>query len=394
MSETTVSRSTLRRAIGHEARMPFYRTYADYEVTVTGGPDTDATRDSVPDSNGFYASKLTQGEDDWRGGFAYVASDTAGASNVGEVGEERPIASFNRKNSHVTVSYPFDVALELEAKVELLSMWSAKEVHNAINKAIRLGGRAFSDMVEDDTTFCVVRDWLQYDLSSMAVAPRRILGVDFEQTSSELSGSADSIAATTVECSEWVGQLSDVNANWIASVYDGTGKGQTRNVVSADDDSGTITVATWATNPDTTSKLKLWNGDSQVMDWDPVLGMRFDAREYPNYLRLIQLHPAFEGRRIRIKFEATPAALDADSETTVVNEDYIVHKALSILHDQLVGDNKYNQNKHANLAEYHDQLAAGIKAEFMRRKPQRRMTFQYSDRRVAPYDDPLGFYGG
>lgn len=388
MAETTVSRKTLRRAICSEARMEFYRFYADGEVTVTGGRDTD-----VPDTNSFDATTLTQPKNHWQGGYVYVYSDTAGATAVGQTGVERPIASFDRKDSRVAVAYPFSTALKVNAKVEILDMWSASEVHSAINKAIRLGGRAFSDMREDDTTFCVVQDRLEYDLSSMATAPRRILRVDFEQTSSELSGRSDSTTEATVEVAAWAGNLTYADTSWIMSIYDGTGKGQVRRVVTVDNDSGTVTTDTWAVSPDTTSQLKLWDGDSQVMDWDPQLGLRMDARENPNYMRFTHLHPAHEGRRIRITYEATPAALTSDTTETVVNEDYITHKALSILHDQLVGDNRYNQNKHANLAEYHDQLAAGIKAEFMRRKPQRRMTFQYSDRKVAPYDDPLDFYG-
>ncbi len=71
MAEVTTTRKTLRRAIASEARMEFFTKYAAKEVLVTGGPDTDATRDSIPDSNSFYCSLLTQTDGHWKNGYVY-----------------------------------------------------------------------------------------------------------------------------------------------------------------------------------------------------------------------------------------------------------------------------------------------------------------------------------
>ena len=385
MAEVTVTRKTLRRAIASEARMEFFTKYAAGEVLVTGGPDTD-----VPDSTAFDCALLTQTDGAWKMGYAYVVSDSA-SSDSALVGEERPISDFTRKDGRVLVEYPFSAALEVNAVIEIHEIWAPHEIHSAINKSIRLGGRVFSDVVEDDTTFVVLEDRLEYDLSLLTLAPRRMLSVWFENISSDLSGRADSYSATTVEVNRWAGQLTDADTDWYVCIYGGTGKGQIRRFVSSDDDSGTITVATWATNPDTTSKLKAWDGDNQVLDWKPLTVGRTDMREYPNYFRLTHPYSAAEGRRMRMLYLATPGPLDVDSDVTVVNEDYITHKSLSILHDSLVGDNRFNQNKHANLAEYHDQLASGILRDFMRRLPQRRLMQPTQGERLTPWDNPLSW---
>lgn len=394
MAETTVDRKTLRRAIASEARMEFFTKYAAKEVLVTGGPDTDATSSSLPDSTAFDCALLTQTDGHWKNGYVYVVSDSA-SSDSALVGEERPISDFTRKNGRVMVEYPFSAALEVNAVIEIHEIWSPQELHSAIDKSIRLGGRVFSDVVEDDTTFVVLEDQLEYDLSLLTKAPRRMLSVWFEDVSSELTGRADSATSTTVEVNSWAGQLTNADTTWWVSIYNGTGRGQVRRFVSSDNDSGTITVSAWATTPDTSSKLKAWNGDSQVLDWKPLTAGRTDVREYPDYFRFTHLYPAAEGRRIRMLYLATPGALTEDSSTTVVNQDYITHKSLSILHDSLVGDNRFNQNKHANLAEYHDQLASGILRDFMRRLPQRRlMQPTHPGGRLPPWDNPMGWYGG
>lgn len=386
MAETTVSRTDLRRAIGREARLEFFQRYSAGEVLVTGGPDTD-----VPDSLNVECVDLTQGDSFWVNGWIYFVSDTAGALGVGATGIERPITGFVSDSNKLTVEYPFGVTPKVNAKIEIYDIWPPTAIHRAINKAIRLGGRAFSDIDEDDTTFCVVKDRLRYDLSSMGSPPRRILSVWLEQPSNQLSGRSDSSSATTVEVNAWAGSLTDADTLWWVSIYDGTGKGQTRRVVSVDDDSGTVTVATWKTNPDTTSLLKAWDGDDQINDWLLLGGGRVDQRESPNYFDFIYTYPSYEGNRIRFISQVTPAALDGDTETTVVPEDFIVYKALSNLHDQLVGDNRVDRQLHASMAEYYDALAENFKRDFVRRQPPRTLRKQTSGQGYAPVDNPMGW---
>ena len=374
--------------------MEFFSIYSEGYVAVTGGPDTDATRDSIPDSMSFYCAKLTQKDHAWRNGYVYVASDSAGTGVV-LTGLQRPIAAFTRKNSEIKVAYPFPEALEVGAHIEIHEMWAPHEIHNAINKSIRLGSRVFSEITEDDKTFCIADEMLEYDLSDLHQPPRRIFSVWVEQVATELSGTVDSGSSTYLEVAAWAGELSDADTDWILSIYDGTGKGRCRSVASVDNDSGgvTLTADTYlALGAIVGSKVKLWDRNKQVYDWIPLTIGRTNKREFPDYFRLTRNYPEHLGRRIRIVYAADPGALTSDSQTTKVNEDFIVHKSLSILHDSLVGDNRFNQNKHANLAEYHDQLAAGILRDFMRRLPQRQMMHQtHPAPSVSPSDNPLGW---
>jgi hypothetical protein len=137
------------------------------------------------------------------------------------------------------------------------------------------------------------------------------------------------------------------------SIYDGTGKGQLRSFVSADTLTNIITVASWTNVPDTTSKYRWWDADEQWHDWAPLTGVRFDSKDYTDRMFLMNPLTGFEGFRFRLFYLGWPSPLTLDSDETSVPKEFIINKALAILHDSMIGDNRVDRTMHGSTAEYY-----------------------------------------
>jgi hypothetical protein len=59
------------------------------------------------------------------------------------------------------------------------------------------------------------------------------------------------------------------------------------------------------------------------------------------------------GFRFRFAYLGWPSALSADSEETAVPKEFIINKALAILHDSMIGDNRVDRTMHGSTAEYY-----------------------------------------
>ena len=183
-------------------------------------------------------------------------------------------------------------------------------------------------------------------MSGLATAPWFIREIEIERASS-LKGIADSSTNDTLV--DAVSDFSNVAAGWLISIYDGTGRGQLRTILSV---SGTtITISeNWTTNPDTTSKFAVWDPNDQDVKWYQLFAASFNTSEYPSTLYLTQKYPALHGMRIRLKYLALPGELSADDDTTVVPGAYIIPKVASILYGRRMSDSRVDRQKNQTLA--------------------------------------------
>jgi hypothetical protein len=160
--------------------------------------------------------------------------------------------------------------------------------------------------------------------------------------------------------------------NWKASIYQGTGKGQLFTVSAADTTTQLLTVtstATSYTNPDTTSKIAVWNTDQEDNNWYRMQAVRFDRWDYPSNFYIKGEPKSSHGMRFRVIYVPVKDELTADTDTTVVPRYFILHKALAILHDSLSEDNRVDSRRHMELAENHDQLARDYAQRHPRKYP-------------------------
>jgi hypothetical protein len=350
--------------------MKFYLRYADQQVQFTQSNDTALSNNST---EVFYCNKLTQEEGAWNNGYIYVISTDANINGL-----ERRISNFNADKDALYVEWPCDTdqVPTTDDNFELVDIWPPVQIHDAINDAIRDSWRTYPDLVLDETL--VIEDNKRaYDLSALAQPPSRMMQVYVERSSNAVGGqvttvtTSDVFGDTTIDLSTLTAD-SSVITDWKLSIHDGTGKGQLYSLTAASTTTqlvtGTSTSAS-ATNPDTTSKITIWNPAEHDNNWYRFLPVRFDASEFPNTMYMQEDLSGNEGMRIRLIYLAQHQDLSADSDLTTVPKYYVINKALSILHDSLVSDNRADRRDHSGIAEHYDQLARAWAAQNPRRLP-------------------------
>lgn len=318
MAEGTVTRLTLRRAICKDLRMPFFR-----RIGVSSAIGTGSTASLIKDT------KLTQGDHFWDNNWFYYPT----------TGERSLIRSFQAQPDTFSLETPLATSPTETNAYEIHSIWNADEIHEAINEAIRMARKTFPETLTDET-IVICEDTLTYSLSGLT-SIWSVSKVYVEQVASIIRGTVTSATGTTVTVP---GDLTSVNSNWKVTIYAGTGVGQIRAVTSVAGQD--ITVPTWTTNPDSTSKFALFNPSDQKYKWELFPNYRLDNEEYPDTLYLRTLRPELYGMRLRIQYLKPSAPLSADTDTTVVPEEYIRMKAASLLHGQLLSSSKIDKDSH------------------------------------------------
>lgn len=339
MSEPTYTLETIRRAICRQLHMRFFRIY-EGEITLTGGSTTTAVAANI----------LAQADDFWNNAYLLVVSGN-------QDGDFRRITDFVAATDTATLEYALSGTLSSGDKVEILD-YSPEIIHEAINRAVMDGFRAFPNVAENQTMI-IQEDTLEYSLSGISPAIWMPIQVWLERSSNVIRGQAESATSNT---------LTDTDANWttnehagkLLSIYYGTGAGQA--IVTIQSNTATVLTisGTFATTPDSTSRYAVWDPNEQLEDWYRLPAGRFGPEEFPDTLRLTKRYPDFYGLRIRFVYLQGPDTLSADTDTTTVNREFVVYKATSIIHDSLVSDSTVNRSAHASMAEYFDRIARDV----------------------------------
>ncbi len=320
MGAPTITLQNLRRAVCRELRMPFFR-----RVGNSSACDASSTTTKILDT------ALLQKDGYWDNSFIYWI-DTQTTSLI----------------SHFSAN---DHSLLLERSVgetpttgdlfEIHSIWSADDIHDAINRAINSSRQAFFSPTVNET-LCFKEDVQQYDISGLTVVPWILNKVFLEYTVNAIEFTASAGAATSVTAPAGV-SLTDVTSSWFVTLYDGTGAGQVRQVVSVAGQ--VITVAAWTTtNPSTDTKVKVF--DPNESSWEPFNSYHLDAMEYPQYLRFNRRVPEYYGGRIRLEYLGVSAELTTEISTTIIPEEYLINKTCSLLHGQVMNGTKVDKEAH------------------------------------------------
>ena len=370
MSEPVVTRRTLRRDIGKTARMRFYLRYPDGNLDFSAGADSNTPAN---DTQVFYCNSLKQNEDFWENAYIYVNSSDSDRDEF-----ERMIVGFNADKSGLYLEWPCtsDQVPTSDDNFELLDMWPAHTVHDKINDAIRDSWRAFPEVTEDET-LVIREDKRRYDLTGLTEQPAYLLHIWMERSQSSMTGQV----TTVTDSDSWGDTGMDLSAltasttsatDWAVSIYSGAGAGQLFEASAASTTTQlldvTSTLTSW-TNPDTTSKIRVWNKNEEDRNWYPLYAAQLDRLEFPSYFDVIGDPHAYYGYRFRLRYIREPVALSADTDTTTVPQYFVKNKALAFLHDDLVGDNRANRQDHVAIAEHYDRLARDYQLRNPRRLP-------------------------
>lgn len=370
MAEPTNSLATLRRRICRQLRMPFFNRFASTS-TLTNVVDTA----NVDDTN------LRQANDFWNGQWFYrIASQ-----------ETRLITDFINATRRMTLEYPLGTATNGDT-YEIHSRWSAHQIHEAINRAISESFPAFFDYV-DYSSIVLEEDKLFYSLVSAGITqPWMVAKVFVEQNYNVMRGITTDSASGYFVDTNLIGRLGSVTTSWLVSIYSGPSP-QVRAITAVNNSAGQISSSNFSPlNPGTGVKYALWNPNIQQVDWERVMDVRFDQKEWPNTLYLGRLRRHLYGLRMRIEYSARPLSLSAEADTTVVPDEYLVNKVLAYLFAERVNDNRVDRGRYAQLAEMHMNLAENYKRARAFRHPditlwQEPIPYDYQD----TIGDPLGW---
>ena len=353
MSEPLTSRITLRREIARDLGMPFFRRFPS-GITVQDSATSGLS--SLSDSMGVRDSRFAQQPEFWKNSWLYDPTQ----------GEQRLVTDFVRALKKLLVEFPFTAAPSTATTIEIFHIHSPEEVHLAVNDAILEAFPAFFDVTTYES-MVLEEDKLEYELTTnnldgrgVLTNPYRIKAVWLERTGS--GGTHQATAGSTASITDSLADLSGVDTAWSLAIYGGAGAGQYSVIASVSTAAGSITPATLFTvSPDTSSKFRIWERKSELYAWDPITALEFDAKDYPNKMRLLERMNARAGLRFRIQYVAQPQALSVDTAETMVPKKYIKHKAMAKLLGQRARSKPGEAEKYTSLAQLEDQSAETYK---------------------------------
>jgi len=364
--EDTITRADLRRKIAKELRMPFFRRVGSSSIV-----GASSTASSIIDA------KLTQPDNTWTGSWFYDVT----------TGEVSLIRNFNANSDTLFLEQPTAVS-PIGDTYEIHSIWNANEIHDAINEAIRTSRNTFPETLTDES-IVVQEEVLTHTISTLnARTPWIISKIWVENQLNCYRGNVISATGTSVTLPD---MPTGVNTNWRISIYDGTGKGQTR--LASIPVGNTFTVTAWTTNPDSTSKYALYDQTNELTSWRPFNDFHLDVEEFPDTLYINRLYPFLYGMRLRIEFISKGEDLADDASVTSIPEEYLKAKACSILHGQAMSNTKADKDTHyAEYKRYLEESDAYIVRNAPHTPGVRFRTPNYGPTgSIVPNDNPLGW---
>jgi hypothetical protein len=355
--------------------MPFARRVAAGYADATGG-STSTIVDTV---------NLKQPTNFWAGQWAFRPAS----------GEVRRIIQSATASSLVSMEYPFAATVAAGDDYEIHSVFNAIEIHQAINDAISTSYPAFFESVENKS-LVICEDKLEYDLTSIVPSVGIIHEVAIERPTTRIQGTVVSTAydagtdILTITL-ESTADLSLVDSDWYFSLYKGAGEGVAYAVLTVNNTLKTITVSV-AADPGlgVTSKYQLWDARAQVLDWYRIKQVHFSSKEWPSALRFYSPNYSFRGSRVRIKYSTLPSALATETATTTVPSEYIINKAVAILAQTRLGDNRVDRQRYAIMQETFDKEAEMFKERNFFRLPDSELWMEGTDRHTLGENDPNG----
>ena len=361
MAEPKTQRVTLRREIAQDLGMPFFKRFPSglsIQDTATSGLANASTVSLLRDS------RLQQNRDYWNNSWVYLP----------KTDEMRKVLDFSQDKRGLIPEYDFDSASSVDpdtaATFELFNIHTPQEIHDAIDDAIIEGFPAFFDVVTDETLI-YEQDKLEYELVTdnsdgrgVLANPFRIKSIWIERVSSGGSFVQDTASTTTSIVNTDAGfSAAGVDATWFLSVYAGSGVGQLLTPTGAAS-SNAIPVAAPTVALDTSSQIRYWNAGKEVFRWDELSAIDFDAKDYPNKMRLRHRMPTFQGLRFRIQYIGQPQGLTGDTASgTVIPKKYIKHFAMAKLLRGRARSKPGEIEKYASLAAQDQQDADRYKVE-------------------------------
>jgi hypothetical protein len=350
--------------------MEFFMRYGSNNSVLCDSLATTDSDISFDNTDGAAVS-LPQDSDFWVGSWLFDLAQS----------EERLITVSNSSGG-ITPEFGFTLAASSGDSFEIWDLWPPSDIHAKMNMTLRNSWRIFPNIVNAESIIMqegLVRyglidsDLTQPDLVNPSIA--YVLQMFIEKNNRVIRGQVSSTGAaglTFTDASFPYDSDDEVDSDYLLSIYAGPGAGTLRQLNTVDSNL-LFTVDTDYAASDaltTDSKYAMWDPTTDAQEeWYRLTAVRFGAMEYPDYFELRSLYPSAYGMRFRITYVENTTDLTVESAFTTVPEEYMAFKSLSMLYDELVGDNRHDRASHAGLAEYYDQLAQAFVQQNRRTLP-------------------------
>lgn len=366
MAEPTVTLAQLRRAVGRQTGMRFYR----YGNT---GTISAQTGNHVEDND-----LLAQVDDFWNRSWFYVVTGSAAQ-------ESRMILDSRQADRSLTLEFP-PTTMSVSDEYEILDAYSPAMVHEAINEALREAWPHFFETLED-TSLCVGQDLMEYDISGLGAFMVNQVWIERPDSIAryETTGTNTTLYVN-LDTSEDISQYAF--GDWWITIFDaneGAGLGYARAISAIDNNLKRVswTTATPLASPG--ARVTIFNAEEKNVDWYPAHACDFDNKQWPDTMRFkVAYDNFFVGSRIMLRYITVPAELSAEADTTAVPIDYVVARARAMLYDWHKDDTRQDRQRFD--ANFTDQM---VRSEAIKANK----AFQAPDQLFWTEDDPALQHG-
>lgn len=313
MSTRATLRSLIERRMGERYPLPT-GTIDSQSATITL---IDAARDEADDTHNNC--------------YLYLEAPTG---TTAPHGEEQLITDFVSSTGTFTVSPGFTTAGGAGYSYWIRRKASKKDYDDAINMAIKRAADGFMEEKVDKTTIICYEDQLEYSLPSDLEVLYRL---DLEQCDIVSSGTATATSATTLSDSSKSWTVDGYNTYYAVVITDATGQGQQKTIT--DTTATQLTVSTWTTTPDTTSKYIVKYTAQEENRWYPILAYDWNS-SWDSGVKTSKVHfhsQPTAGLAVRVIYGGPPAELTTDASVCGLPDLYVELQAMSDLHVILAG---------------------------------------------------------
>lgn len=316
-------------------------------------------------TNQFHATQLGNLTNDWGLAYSsvYASYTTDGGAPLGQELEIQRFRSDGTIGYVYTGAVGFSPALQVGDRVEIHTVFTARQILDAVNQALRDTWPAFY-LISIDTTTILEKFKRQYDLTTLAVRPRHFIAAHVEPIfrvgiGRATSGGTNTLTDTTGSFALETGKTYEI------AIYYGTGKGQVRTISTWDDPTKTFTVTQdWLVQPDSTSEYMVKNLSDVYYNWlGPLAKLRLDQDEDPTSLEILYDTYELWGARLRLEYASPLPELTTEASTLPDSvAGYVIARALYYLFIQNVGRSaQFDVKTAATLADQYAKEAEGLR---------------------------------
>lgn len=289
------TRVTFRRELMRRLQQPFARRIGTSSTATSNGTTTTLI-DTV----------LAQADDFWNGQYIYFpAADVT-----------REISDFATSTDTVTWLEPVSATSVTASGVtyEIWSQFTAGEVNDAINAALRKGWPDFFNVEEDYLVICSDTS-TRYSLTGLSLRPKFLGQVWMEGLVNATAGQVTTAGTSTQVIDATRSPFASTDVGKTIRVYEGTSKGDRRTILTYTSASTVVVSAAFTTTLDTTSKFLMVDENDENRNFSLMTAWDVDDPNYPATLT-VGRHPyGFEGYLLKLLYESEYADLTAESDS-------------------------------------------------------------------------------